>query len=70
MNAFKPKDAAVALLIAAGHNMKSAALLFGVSAKTVEYHKKKVGNLVGSQNPVDIARYVMRTGLVNLSERA
>jgi DNA-binding NarL/FixJ family response regulator len=54
--------------IARGLNTKQTALELGVSAKTIEAHRRQVMTKLELHSVADLTRYAVRTGLVPLAE--
>jgi DNA-binding NarL/FixJ family response regulator len=51
-------------LVAEGHNTKAIAFTLGISAKTVEAHRKLLMDRLGIHDVVGLVRYAMRFGVV------
>ena len=59
-----PREQEVLKLIAEGHSGKEIAELLVVSPKTVERHRAKLLDKLGMKDRLELARYAIRTGLI------
>ena len=58
------REQEVVRLIAEGQTTKEIADTLTISAKTVESHRAKILEKLGLRNPVEVARYAIRHGLI------
>jgi DNA-binding NarL/FixJ family response regulator len=59
-----PRQREVLQLIAEGRSNKEIALLLGISAKGVEYHRAAIADRLGTNNPAELTRHAASAGLV------
>jgi DNA-binding NarL/FixJ family response regulator len=60
------REQEVARLIAEGKTTKEAAMILGVSAKTVDKHRTSMMNKLGVHDAVSVTRYAIVAGLISL----
>lgn len=59
-----PREREVLQLLAEGKSMKEAAAILHISAKTVEFHKYRVMELLGAKTSAELVRHAIRQGLI------
>jgi DNA-binding NarL/FixJ family response regulator len=59
-----PREEQVTKLIAEGHTTKEIAAALHISVKTVDSHRANVLQKLGMRDRLDLARFAIRTGLV------
>ena len=59
-----PRQREVPQLVAAGRTMKEIAKAFGVSPRTVEFHKTNLVRHLGLKTTAELAQYAVKRGLV------
>jgi DNA-binding NarL/FixJ family response regulator len=59
-----PREEQITKLIAEGHSTKEIAAALHISVKTVESHRTNVLQKLGMRDRLELARYAIRTGLV------
>lgn len=59
-----PREEQVTKLIAEGHSTKEIAAALHISVKTVESHRANVLQKLGMRDRLDLARFAIRTGLI------
>jgi DNA-binding NarL/FixJ family response regulator len=59
-----PRERQVLLLIAEGRSTREIAALLGLSVKTVESHRTRIGQKLKLQSTAELVRYAIRCGLV------
>lgn len=59
-----PRELEVLKLIAEGHSTREIAEMLVISTKTVEGHRARLAEKLGTSDRVALARYAIRTGLV------
>jgi DNA-binding NarL/FixJ family response regulator len=60
-----PRERQVAQLLATGDNVKAIAAGLGISAKTVETHRKNLMTKLGLDSVAGLVHYAMRSGLLD-----
>jgi DNA-binding NarL/FixJ family response regulator len=63
-----PRESEVLKLIAEGHSTKEAATILGVSAKTIEVHRKNVIDKTGAKTVAKLTHLAIREGIVELAQ--
>jgi DNA-binding NarL/FixJ family response regulator len=63
-NRLSPREEEVVKLIAEGHSAKQMAATLCISEKTVDRHRANIFAKLALRDRVDVARYAIRTGLV------
>ena len=58
------REREVLQLLAEGKSMKEAAAILHISAKTVEFHKYRVMELLGAKTSAELVRHAIRQGLI------
>lgn len=59
-----PREREVLQLLAEDKSMKEAAAILHISAKTVEFHKYRVMELLGAKTSAELVRHAIRQGLI------
>jgi DNA-binding NarL/FixJ family response regulator len=62
-----PREQQILKHIVAGETNPQIALILGISAKTVEWHRGNLMNKLGAHTVADLVRQAMQEGLVQLS---
>ena len=52
-------------LVSEGHSVKEIAAVLGISERTVEFHKHKIGEELGLRSTAEITRYAVKHGIVS-----
>jgi DNA-binding NarL/FixJ family response regulator len=59
-----PRERDVVVLVAEGLGNKQVAATLGISAKTVESHRRNIMHKLGLRSTADLVRYALRNGLI------
>jgi DNA-binding NarL/FixJ family response regulator len=58
------REREVVVLVAEGLGNKQVAAALGISAKTVESHRRNIMHKLGLRSTADLVRYAVRNGLI------
>lgn len=58
-----PRESEVVRLLAAGHTMPQAAMLLGISPRTVAFHKYRAMEALGARSSAELVSMAVRRGL-------
>jgi|GEM_PF-1700825 len=61
-----PREIQVLQLITAGNSTSAAAQTLGLSVKTIETHRKNIGDKIGTRNLASLTKIAILTGLTDL----
>jgi DNA-binding NarL/FixJ family response regulator len=61
------REREVLKLIAEGNSNKKLAMKLGISIRTVEHHRLSIMRKLGVSNVVDLVKYAIKTGLIDLT---
>ena len=64
MSPLTPRERSVVQLIAEGHSNKQAAIVLGISFKTVETHRATIMRKLELASSADLVRYAVRSQIV------